>query len=39
MKLIYFRNADIITLSGGEDDDAPVIGGDVNSELPFVPRN
>lgn len=31
---------DIITASGDadEDDDTPIIGDDVNSELPFVPR-
>ena len=38
MKLIYLKNCDIITLSGSEDEDAPVIDGDANSELPFVPR-
>ena len=38
IELMYLKNYDIITISGGEDDDTPVIGGDVNNELPFVPR-
>ncbi len=40
MTYIVIRYADIITISGGDGDDVtpPIIGGDVNTELPFVPK-
>ena len=37
IEYLSVRKEDIITYSGGEDYDKPVVDDDVNSELPFVP--